>query len=195
MKDKIIEELKATGRKGINKLIEWMEVNGFFSAPCSSQHHLCIDGGLAEHSMNVLILSKKLWYELPGSMSGIPIESIIITSLLHDLGKCGQYGKPNYVPNMISDRKGGFKQSDSKPFTGNPDLLNVPHEIRSINIASQFIALTEEESFAILYHNGLYGSLKYEIQGKETPLYLILHTADMWCSRVIEKEDTDGSEI
>ena len=46
----------------------------------------------------------------------------------------------------------------------------------------------EEESWAILMHNGLYGAFKYQIPGKETPLYLLLHTADMWASRVLEKE-------
>jgi 23S rRNA maturation-related 3'-5' exoribonuclease YhaM len=79
-----------------------------------------------------------------------------------------------------------YKQSDSKPFAQNPELLSVPHEVRSIQIASQFIELTEEENFAILYHNGMYGPFKYELQGKETPLYLLLHFADMWCSRVLE---------
>ena len=60
--------------------------------------------------------------------------------------------------------------------------------MRSVAIASMFIDLTEEEQFAILYHNGLYGDFKYEIQGNETPLYLILHFADMWAARIIEEK-------
>ena len=47
--------------------------------------------------------------------------------------------------------------------------------------------LTEDETWAILHHNGMYGDLKYTLQGKETPLYLIIHFADMWASRVIER--------
>ena len=49
-------------------------------------------------------------------------------------------------------------------------------------------ALQEQEEQAILFHNGLYSSFKYEIPGKETEMYMILHFADMWASRVTEKE-------
>lgn len=30
--------------------------------------------------------------------------------------------------------------------------------------------------------------LKYEIQGNETPLYMIIHFADLWASRMTEKK-------
>ena len=109
-------------------------------------------------------------------------DSVVIAAALHDLGKMGQFEKPEYVDNILASGK----KSDSKPYKKNPDLLNVPHEIRSVAIASMFIDLTEEEQHAILYHNGLYGPLKYEIQGNETPLYMLIHFADMWASRVIE---------
>jgi hypothetical protein len=186
MRNKIVDLLLYTERKGMDNLIEYMDSNGFFTAPCSSQYHLCKEGGLAEHSLNVYrVITRNYAAQCEFGIGG---NSIIIVSLLHDLGKIGQYGKQNYVPNMISDRKGGFIQSDKKPFETNKDLLPVPHEIRSIHIASQFIELTEEESFAILYHNGLYGDLKYAYSGKETPLSMLLHFADLWASRVIEKE-------
>jgi 23S rRNA maturation-related 3'-5' exoribonuclease YhaM len=68
----------------------------------------------------------------------------------------------------------------------NPELLKVDHEVRSVSIASQYIQLTEDEYFAILNHNGLYGNFKYNISGNETPLYLIIHFSDMWASRVKE---------
>jgi 23S rRNA maturation-related 3'-5' exoribonuclease YhaM len=202
MKEEIKRLLLLTGRDGMDKLIEWMEQNGFFTAPCSGQFHLSVEGGLADHSLNVYSIAKELYEKMPCVPSELEFESIIIVSLLHDLGKAGQYGKPNYIPNMIKDGRvtkdqpeQKYKQSESKPFVTNPDLLSVPHEVRSIHIASQFIALTEDESFAILMHNGMYGTFKYELQGKETPLYLLLHMADMWCSRVIETEVPDGTEI
>jgi 23S rRNA maturation-related 3'-5' exoribonuclease YhaM len=183
IKEKIIDLLRSTERPGIEKLIEYMENNGFYSAPCSGAYHLCKEGGLAEHSLNVYEFGHGLL------LSGIQdfgfnknIDSWIIVSFLHDLGKMGQYNKPNYVPNYLKDGK----QSPAKPFETNKSLLPVPHEIRSIHIASQFIELTEDEAFAILHHNGMYGDLKYQLQGKETPLQQILHFADMYCSRFIE---------
>lgn len=121
-------------------------------------------------------------------------DSLIIVSLLHDLGKMGQFGKENYVPNMLKGRATKVnpdpesKQSEAQPYKSNPDLLYVDHEVRSIAIASRFIELTEEEQLAILWHNGLYGPFKYEIQGNETPLYMILHFADLWSARVTEEE-------
>ena len=99
MKDKIKELLKQTERAGIEDLIEWMENNGFFDAPCSSKYHLAQPEGLAEHSLNVfraaLDLSKALYAE---KITLDFINSMIICSLLHDLGKAGQFGKPAYLP-------------------------------------------------------------------------------------------------
>lgn len=187
IKEKIIELLLSTEREGIDKLIKHMEDNGFFTAPCSGQYHLSKEGGLAEHSLNVYLVTKAVANDLEETemiFNDNFWNSTKIVSLLHDLGKMGQFGKPNYVPNVL---KSG-KVSESKPFETNKELLTVPHEIRSIQIATQFIALTEEENFAILYHNGMYSDLKYQLNGKERPLQMLLHFADMWVSRVTEVE-------
>lgn len=178
----ITNSLLSTEVVGIDGLLKRMEEIGYFTAPCSGGNHLAKEGGLAEHSCNVLQTMVKIADALEVT---IPNRSIILTALLHDLGKCGDHGKPNYTPNIL---KSG-EQSKSKPFETNKDLLYIPHEVRSVKIASEYISLTEDEEWAILMHNGLYGDFKYSIQGKETPLYLLLHTADMWASRVIEKEE------
>lgn len=197
MKDRIIRILTNTGRSGMDQLIDYMDEGGYFEAPCSGAHHLAKLEGLAEHSLNV--------YETMISMDvGLGAElnyhSIAICALLHDLGKMGQYGKPGYIPNMLKGRSTKSNpnpepyQSEKKPYISNPDLLYIDHEVRSVAIASRFIELTEEEQQAILWHNGLYGPFKYEIQGKETPLYMLLHFADMWVSRVIESDDVRGED-
>ena len=186
MKDTIINLLKETSRTGVIDLIDYMEEAGFFTSPCSTDKHLSREGGLAEHSLNVVYKMMELDKAFK---SDLPWDSIILTGLLHDLGKMGDFGKPNYVENLL---KSG-KVSDAKPYKTNPDLLYVPHEIRSVAIAERHIMLTEQEEFAILYHNGMYGDLRYAFSGKETPLSLVLHFADMWSSRVteIEKEETE----
>ena len=179
-------------------LITWLRESGFYDAPCSSGNHLAKEGGLLEHSINVYNIMQDLYENIVGKTCKIQHESIVICALLHDLGKCGDFGKPAYIENWVKDGRPTkaepeqkYKRSETKPFTGNPDLMYVPHEIRSISIASRFINLTEEEYFAILYHNGLYGDLKYAISGKETPLYLLLHMADMWASRVVEADEKE----
>lgn len=186
-KDSIIALLKETKRFGIDDLIEAMEEKGFFTAPCSGAHHLSHEGGLAEHSLNVFELMLKLDAALGANTAR---NSIIICGILHDLGKAGDYGKPNYVENILKSGKPA-----AKPYKTNPELLYVPHEIRSIAIAERYVSLTEEEEFAILYHNGMYSELKYAYSGKETQLSLVLHFADMWASRVTEKEGDENDDL
>ena len=180
----VIDNLKTTKREGIEDLIAYMEDCGFFSAPCSSQYHLACEFGLVHHTRNVIVTAENIGYTLLRKEKYEKIRnSVIIAAALHDLGKMGQFEKPLYIENHLKNGELG-----KKPFMTNPELLSIPHEVRSVVIASMFIDLTEDEQFAILYHNGLYGDFKYEINGKETPLYLILHFADMWASRVIENK-------
>lgn len=182
-KERIVELLLGTERPGMDKLIQHMEEIGFFTSPCSTQHHLSKEGGLAKHSLNVYMIARDT--RVCFGIGTVDYNAMVIATLLHDLGKAGQFGKSGYIENIL---KSG-KRSDSKPYATNGELLPVDHEIRSIQIASKFIDLTEEESHAILYHNGMYGSLKYQLQGNETPLQILVHWADMWASRVMEKEE------
>ena len=202
VKEEIIETLKKTKREGVDDLIAFMEEIGFFTAPASGGNHSNSEGGLAEHSLNVCHTAEKLSVSLIG---GVNItdeirDSVIIAALLHDLGKCGDYGKQMYVPNMIKDGRPTqknpeqkYKQSEAKPWKRNPDLLPLDHATRSIKLATLFIDLTEEEEFAIRYHDGLYETANYGVKGHETQLYMILHWADMWSSRVLEGGAEEGT--
>ena len=187
LKDIIIEILDSTRRVGIENLISHMNKIGFFEAPSSGQYHGACEYGLAIHSLNVYEFGMR---KLNLIDMGIDIQSWSIASLLHDLGKASYRNKPNYIPNIL---KSG-NRSEDKPFTTNKDRLYIPHEAVSVFIASQFIELTEEEEFAILYHNGMYTSLGRDISGKERPLQQVLHFSDMWCARFIESKTKDGDE-
>ena len=190
MREKIKKLLLSTKRDGIKDLICYLDELDFFEAPASTQFHGAYDGALAEHSLNVLEYADKLaskWLSKDDYKALYP--SIVICALLHDLGNCGQFGKPLYVPNIL---KSG--PSQAKPFKTNPDLMTLPHEVVSCIEITKFIDLTEDEQIAIAWHNGLYGTFKYDIQGKETPLYMIIHFADMWASRVIESKTKEGEE-
>lgn len=181
----VVDSLLKTKREGIEDLIAHMEDCGFFNAACSGGNHLACEFGLVHHTRNVMEIAEKLGVALYGGARYNEIhDSVVIAAALHDLGKMGQFGKAEYIPNILASGK----QSDSKPFVRNKELLNIPHEVRSVAIATMFIDLTEEEQHAILYHNGLYGCFKYELQGNETPLYMLIHFADMWASRVVESK-------
>lgn len=177
-------ELRKTERSGLDSLLKVMKAGGFYTAPCSGAYHLAEESGLLRHSLNVLDCARKLnkaWGQ------PMPDDTIILVSLLHDLGKMGDHGKANYVDNILASGQ----RSAAKPYVTNTDLAYLPHEVRSVMIAERYIYLSEEEETAILWHNGLYGTFSHDIRGKETPLYMILHFADMWCSRVIEEEKED----
>ena len=176
-KEKIISCLDGLDIDGMSDLIMAMEDGGFFTAPCSGQFHLAEEGGLAKHSLNVLQQMQALNIALNAQLNE---RSIVLCAILHDLGKAGDFGKPNYVPNIL---KSG-KVSDSKPYETNKDLLYIDHAIRSVVMAERYIELTEEEEHAIIYHNGKYTHIGYDL--KETPLMMILHFADLWVSRVTE---------
>lgn len=182
MIERFNEELMATGRHGMGDLIECMSDGGFYEAPCSGAHHLAEEGGLLTHSLNVLDAARAL-----NSVWGHEVadDSLTIIALLHDLGKMGDHGKPNYVPNILKDGS----QSTAKPYVTNKEIPYIAHELRSVAIARQFISLSAEEEQAIYWHNGLYGMFRYDIQDHENAMYMILHFADMWASRIIEQED------
>lgn len=186
----VVDHLLSTKREGMEDLIAYMEEIGFFEAPCSGGNHLACQFGLVHHSRNVMMAAENIGYALLGKVKYAEIrDSVIIAAALHDLGKCGDYGKQMYVPNIL---KSG-KASETKPFKRNPALLPIDHATRSIKLATLFIDLTEDEEFAIRYHDGLYETANYGVKGNETPLYLILHYADLWSSRA-EGSTDEGSE-
>ena len=182
VREKIESLLRGTQREGIEDLLTYMEESGFYDAPASTKYHGAYNGALAEHSLNVYNIAYNLSCVL-GYDTMANYDSLIIAALLHDLGKAGQFGKPLYVDNIL---KTG--QSKAQPFKTNEEILTLDHEIVSVIEASKYIELTEEEQFAIAYHNGLYTAIgKYNLQGKERPLQMIIYFADMWASRVTER--------
>jgi 23S rRNA maturation-related 3'-5' exoribonuclease YhaM len=187
----VVDRLLATNREGMEGLIEYMEEIGFFSAPCSGGNHLCCEFGLVHHTRNVMMAAENIGYALLGKVKYEEIrDSVIIAAALHDLGKCGDYGKQMYVENILKTGK----RSEAKPYKRNPSLLPIDHATRSIKLATLFIDLTEDEEFAIRFHDGLYETANYGVKGNETPLYLILHYADLWSSRVTEGDAGEGGD-
>lgn len=180
MKDRFINLLRSTGIEGIENLIKALEKGGFFTSPASSAHHLCYKGGLLKHSLNVYDVAARA-FDQKFNMPNVTSTDLVIACLLHDVGKMGAFGQPNYEPNIL---KSTGKQSDKKPWvtTG----LGLQHQDISIMTVSKYIDLTEDQAIAIKYHNGLYTPDGRDIKGKETPLYMIVHFADLWASRVVE---------
>ena len=146
----VVDHLLSTKREGMEDLIDYMEQIGFFEAPCSGGNHLACQFGLVHHSRNVMMAAENIGYALLGKVKYEEIrDSVIIAAALHDLGKCGDFGKQMYVPNMIKDGRPTkteteqkYKQSESKPFKRNPALLPLDHATRRINLETLLIFVT-----------------------------------------------------
>lgn len=186
--------MMSTKREGMADLLDFMDDLGFLTAPASGGNHMCKDGGLLEHTVNVMILAEKIGIAMLGCKVYDKIHnSVIIAAGLHDLGKCGREGSPYYIENMIQDGRPTkkdpeqkYKRSESKPFKISPDLCHIDHPLRSVELAARYIDLTEEEEHAIFYHDGMYGSLAYDLKGHEEPLQTIIHFADFWAAQFVE---------
>ena len=173
-KNLIITQLKQTQRKGMGGLIEYMEMGGFFTAPASKNYHQNYEGGLAEHSIGVLYRTMTENRTRENDKIIIKPETIVISSLLHDLCKIDQY-------TIESEIKSGDKIT-GYVISSNHDA-NWDHAEKSIRLAKQFIELTEEEEYAIRYHMGIYSKdFTWDDFGKAIKKYslvYLIHVADM----------------
>jgi len=108
-------------------------------SPASTRFHLCVEHGLLIHSVGVTENALKIKDLLAPDITD---ESVIVAALFHDVGKLGLPGKPYYLPNdnrwEIEKRGIAYKV--------NPELVTMNLAVRSLQLVSRFIPLTEEES-------------------------------------------------
>ena len=79
--------LLSVEREGIENLLGFIRKSDFYTAPASTKYHSCHEGGLLEHSLNVyMCLVAKLDNSIrKDALAEIPKESLVVSSLLHDL--------------------------------------------------------------------------------------------------------------
>lgn len=168
-------------KEEVLKFAEFLETKtNWLTAPASTRYHLSKEGGLLEHSVNV---TEQLFRIKNCLLPSIPNESCVIVGLFHDVGKVGLPERPYYIPN---DNKWEIEKGIL--YKTNPALSAMGIAARSLFIVSQHIKLTEEEAQAVAYHDGLFVPEGESIKHKEAPLTLLLHWADYWTVRMIEKK-------
>lgn len=167
----------------INKLSEIK----YFVSPASSKYHLSVEGGLAEHSVNVtnsmLDLNDKL-------NLGLDRKKIIMIGMLHDVCKAGSY-EPKYL-------KSG-ERSDKEPFIYNCQI-ELGHSANSLYVINNklHIELTDDVAQAIYWHMGFdFDKDNYVINNlKKNPLTMmyvwLVQTADRYATWIIEEGEPDG---
>ena len=184
------DALLSTERNGISELLKYLHTRtDFYTAPASSKYHSAYKGGLLEHSLKVMnLLLQKMQYGIWQKYS-IPTESIIISSLLHDLCKINTYVPTNkniQEKNGKWRRKASYTINDSEPYG---------HGEKSVMIASKFISLSDEEMYMIRWHMGfsmpkeIYPTLQNAL--RKYPSILAIMEADTEATYL--NEDEEGS--
>ena len=198
IKQEFIALLLSTKRHGIERVTRELESMGFFESPASRETHFSYDGGLMKHSLNVYHVASSIASNMRVLCPSlhIPEESVIITSLLHDVCKTTRYHKKQ----EFVKEDGTIEQRYVKDFSHFP----IGHGEKSvIQLLRWGLELTEDEMLAIRYHMGPWQlSLTNEEQQQDYreacthhPLVAIIHAADTLAAQIIEMgSNTKGNK-
>ncbi len=192
-KDEYISLLRQTGREGIDSVVDYLDKAGFFRAPASVNRHLSRDGGLLEHSMNVyrmaMMLREQMVAMKPETEQRLPVESVTITALLHDVCKANIYRKVTKYRKDANNRWESYDGYDT-------DYGRFPlgHGEKSVVMLLRLgLELTNDEVLAIRWHMGAWDLpfQSYEAKSNisaasDVPLVAIIQAADALAAHVLE---------
>ena len=195
-KERFCELLKGTGRLGVEKVIAGLDELGFFEAPASTRFHGSEPGGLLKHSLNVYEQARVL-REIecrfsPKLEKTVPVESVVLTALLHDVCKAVVYKQ---VEKFRKDKDGKWE----KYTTYGVDYSGFPmgHGEKSVvRLLRWGLELTEDEMLAIRWHMGAFdlsdspeARNSYTEAGNKVPLLALLVAADGLASHIVESAE------
>lgn len=190
-KAQFLELLRSTGIDDIDYFISQLEQSGFFEAPASMKNHLCFEGGLMLHSLNVyeaaISLRDTFAKERSDIFDKISNESIIIAALLHDVCKANLYY-----------RKRGAQVDFGKAEYGT-DYSGLPlgHGEKSVVMLFQMgLGLEDAEVCAIRWHMGPWSLDKtnseemgnYRKAEEMYPLVTLIQLADTVAAKFTERK-------
>lgn len=202
-KEEFVKLLKSTGREGVDDVIEELERLGFFSAPASAGHHLNVEGGLVQHSLNTCKAAFAIWEGMkalePSLDTEVKKESIIISALLHDVCKADIY------KSSVKKRKNKLGQwEDCEGYKVSYKDFPMGHGEKSlVVILLSGLELYDDEMLAIRWHMGAWGLNQnsfedvrnYDTAQKEYPLVAIIHAADVMAANVMERTGEEMDEL
>lgn len=183
-KERFLSLCSGINRDGIENLIKWLNESDFFRAPASTRFHGSYSGGLCKHSLNVYDEMKKLLSIYPEIE--VPEETILITTLFHDLCKVNFYATEK---RSRKNEQGCWESYDA--YTINPKLNYGGHGSKSVFIAQQFIRLTPEEAVAINCHMSCFSDDSKEVSKayEQFPYAWLVSVADQSATFVIEAKE------
>lgn len=115
-----LKEIVKERKEQFDELIAFMEnETAWLTSPASTKYHLCEEGGLLKHSINVAETMLKIKNAIAPDISD---ESCVIVALLHDLGKVGMPGRPQYLINEPSEKQMKYGYKPDYPYRFNKEL-------------------------------------------------------------------------
>ncbi|MGN1126491.1 MAG: HD domain-containing protein [Ruminococcus sp.] len=187
--------IATVNRKGVDKLVQFIEKSDFYTAPASTKYHLSCEGGLLQHSLNVYDMLKLKAEQEPfkSKLANVTPESIVIVSLLHDI--CKTYFYKKTTRNVKNEQTG---QWEKIPYYTVEDKIPYGHGEKSVMMIEKYIELTNQERYAIRWHMGFtepkenYSMLSAAME--KYPLLLALMEADLEASTLLEDKNGNKSE-
>lgn len=189
-KQRVIDLLKSTGIDDIDYFISQLEKSGYFTAPASMKNHLCFEGGLMIHSLNVYdaaVAIRNTFSKIRSDVfEDIEEASIIVACLLHDMCKSNLYFK----------KRGAQVDFGKAEFGTSYGALPIGHGEKSVVMLLQMgLPLTDEEICAIRWHMGAWSvnQADSEEQGnfraaeRQYPLVTLIQLADTAASKITER--------
>lgn len=185
--------LMSTGRSGIDKVIEYLRKTDFYDAPASAKYHSNYETGLLDHSLMVYSIAEAFFEKMklidPELAVTIPEESIIITTLLHDICKVCFYRK---TVKWKKDEHNDWVQYDGYEIE---DSFPIGHGEKSVIMLLKIgLDLNPCEMLSIRYHMGFFGESNVEFKNamkssiKMCPLVALLQQADCSATMLFENE-------
>lgn len=190
-KQEFIDLLKSTSIPDIDLFIEDLEESGFFTAPASMKNHLCYEGGLMIHSLNVYEAAMKLKETFaavrPDVFEKVSDESIIIAALLHDVCKANLYFR----------KRGAQMEFGQAEYGTDYGRLPIGHGEKSVVMLYRMgLDLRDDEICAIRWHMGAWSvdSSDAEERGNFRkaqelyPLVSLIQLADTAAAQILERK-------
>lgn len=152
LKEQFQNRLLETKREGMENVIKHLDRLGFFVAPASTKYHLNVKGGLMQHSWNVcntaLMLREQMIKMKPELEEKLPVDSVVIASLLHDACKANIYKE------TLLNRKNEQGFWEKVPgYDVDYSALPLGHGEKSvIMLLALGLRLTRDEMLAIRWH-------------------------------------------
>ena len=160
--------------------------------PASSrkEYHNAFPGGLVEHSLRVLTNTMRL---VKAYGWDVPKDSLIISCLLHDIGKVGLANDDGTVSDYYVPQDSDWhREKLGEMYKHNKDMQFMSTPQRSVHLCQQFgLRLKTDEYLAILLNDGFVLDENKPYCLKTSPLVYAVMTAD-YISTMQEKPGTVG---